>query len=158
MSVIESSQYSVIKVLPQYDNPDKIIQFIHQKINSTNCLDDLIDEDRQEFIDNYILYIYPTWQEHYDDVDDYREMDNTYSFQSSPDMYLILQEPEKYYYNVEIYNKINTILQEIQVGLREENWVTLTSGSNVGNTNYYDPDGNFVDVHTLYSRYKSMTA
>jgi hypothetical protein len=158
MSVVEFSQYSVIKVLPQYDNPDKIIQFIHQKINSTNCLDDLFDEDKQEFIDNYILYIYPTWQEHYDDVDDYREMNNTYSFQSSPDMYLILHEPEKDYYNVEIYNKINTILQEIQVGLREENWVTLTSRSSIGGTNYYDPDGKFVDVHNLYSQYKRMTA
>ena len=148
MSTIESNQYSVITLQQEYDTLDKVYRYIIQRLNE--YLDEHIQEDYEEARTSFEDYVFPTIKSEYSDLKDY-EINREYcEFDESPNTFLIIQDPSRDCYNVEVYNILTSILGSIQVNLRKEHWAWISGERLTGGTNYYTPNGDFVDVQAIY--------
>lgn len=151
MSTLESNQYSVINLKKEYDSLDKVYQFIKDYIAS-NDISHIIAEDQDELKESFEAYIFPTVAEDYTDLEDFEINTNSMEFDSAPTRYLLVQNPDRECYNVEIYNALAEILKLIQVGLRQENWAMVSSDHFTGGTSYYNEEGKYMDIHSIYDQ------
>lgn len=79
------------------------------------------------------------------------------SFENGKVIVSVDSESDEGNFDLDIYLSICETLSSIQVGLYQENWaVSDSKRGEEGGTNYYDEDGDIVDIHSLYRSHKAF--
>lgn len=81
------------------------------------------------------------------------------SFEDNKVIVSVDSESDEGNWDLELYRSICETLNTIQVGLCVENWATFNSKSGEeGGSNFYDEEGDIVDIHSLYHSHQTLLA